>query len=358
MSAVEAGALRPTARLPRVPEGAWPVLGVALSMLALAPLVAMAGASVPEAYRLLFEASFGSAFGFGVLLTYAVPLILVGVGVAVPYRAGLFNIGGEGQLLLGAFAAVWVGVRADAIADVPGSFVVPLAAAAVGGAVLGGIAGALRAWRDINEIVTTIMLNFIAILFVQYWIAGPFRAPDLSFAASPDVDPGFALAHFGRVARIPASVLIALALAGAVGWLMHRSRVGWRLRVLGLSPALAARQGVSPAWGAFGALTLGGALAGVGGGAEALGNQLHVGFGFSPGWGFDAVAVALLARGNVFAVVPVALFFAFLRNGAGLLQSELDVPGTVVITLGGAPVIVVAAIVGWRAYHRLRKGDV
>jgi ABC-type uncharacterized transport system permease subunit len=341
----------------RAPEAAWPALGVALSLLALAPLVALAGGNVAEGYRLLFEASFGSAFGFGVLLTFAVPLILVGLGVAVPYRAGLFNIGGEGQLMLGAFAAVWVGVRLADLQDVPGSFVLPLLAAAASGGLLGAAAGALRAWREINEIVTTIMLSFVAVLFVQYWIAGPFRAPDLSFAASPDIAPGFELPHFGELARVPASIIVALVAAGAVAWWMRCTRAGWRFRLLGLNPRVAERKGVNVARTRFAALAAGGALAGLGGGAEAIGNQLHVGFGFSPGWGFDAVAIALLARGNVFALVPVALYFAFLRNGAGLLQSDLEVPGTVVTMLGGAPVIVVAGIVGWRQYRRTRVGD-
>ncbi|MGH3992519.1 MAG: ABC transporter permease subunit, partial [Pseudonocardiaceae bacterium] len=142
-----------------------------------------------------------------------------------------------------------------------------------------------------------------------------------------------------------------------VAWWMHYTRAGWRYRLLGLNPRLAQRKGIDVRWNRFTALAAGGALAGLGGGAEVIGNQLHVGFGFSPGWGFDAVAIALLARGNILAVVPVALFFAFLRNGAGLLQSELEVPGTVVTMLGGAPVMVVAAIVGWRHYRRMRSGD-
>jgi general nucleoside transport system permease protein len=259
--------------------------------------------------------------------------------------------------MLGAFAAVWVGVRLADLQNLPASFLLPLLAAAIGGGLLGAIAGALRAWREINEIVTTIMLSFVAILFVQYWIAGPFRAPDLSFAASPDIVPGFQLTHFGEVARVPSSIVLAIVMAAIVAWWMHYTRAGWRYHLVGLNARLAQRKGIDVRRSHFTALTAGGALAGLGGGAEAIGNQLHVGFGFSPGWGFDAVAIALLARGSILAVVPVALFFAFLRNGAGLLQSDLDVPGTVVTMLGGAPVLVVAGILGWRQYRRMRTGD-
>jgi simple sugar transport system permease protein len=288
------------------------------------------------------------------MLQFSVPLILVGLGVALPLRVGLFNIGGEGQLVVGALASVAVGVHFGALAGIPGSFVIPLLAAALAGALLGAVAGALKAWRGINEIITTIMLNFIGLLFVQYWVTGPFKDPDLTYAASPLINLDYALDRFGGKASIPSSFFVALAVALAVGVAVHYTRAGWRLHLAGSNPALAARQGASVPLMYFWALTAGGALAGIGGGAEAIGNQLRVGEDFSPGWGFDAVAVAVLARGNMLAVVPYALFFGFLRNGAGVLQTDLAVPGAIVVMLAGAPVIIVAAVLGYRHYRRLR----
>jgi ABC-type uncharacterized transport system permease subunit len=331
----------------------WPVVALLVSLLIVIPLIAVAGEDPVAGYETLFDASFGSPQGFAAMLQFSVPLILVGLGVAIPLRIGLFNIGGEGQLVVGALAAVVVGVHFTAVAGVPGSFVFPLLAALIGGALVGSIAGALKAWRGINEIVTTIMLNFIALLFVQYWVTGPFRDENLTYAASPSINRGFVLERLGD-AGIPSSFFVVLMVSAVVALGVHYTRAGWRLRLGGMNPRLAERQGASVPRMQFMALLVGGALAGVGGGAEAIGNQLRVGEGFSPGWGFDAIAIAILARGNMLAVIPYALFFAFLRNGAGVLQTDLSVPGAIVIMMVGAPVIIVAALLGFRAYARLR----
>lgn len=341
---------------PLIPGWAWPILGVLSSLVILAPLVAWAGGDVVESYEVLFETSFGSVFGFGVLLTYSVPLALVGLAVAVPYRAGLFNIGGEGQLIVGAFAAAVVGVEISGLVDWPGGFLVLLVVGASAGAALGAIAGALRAWRGINEIVTTIMLNFIALLLVQYFIAGSFRDPALTFAASREIPTGARIAKVGSLDAVPLSILVAVIVGLAVAYWAHQTRGGWRISLLGAAPAFAREKGVRPARGLFLVLLAGGALGGLAGATELVGNQHRVGFGFSPGWGLDAVAIALLARGNVYAVVPIAVFFAFLRNGTGALQSTVGVSGTLVGVMTALPVLIVAALLGWRDYRRFRQG--
>jgi general nucleoside transport system permease protein len=337
-------------------DALWPVAGLLASLVCLAPLIAIAGASLSAGYRTLFNASFGSSFGLGTMLTFSVPLILVGLGVAVPYRAGLFNIGGEGQLIIGAFTAVVVGTHAGFAAR-PGGFLLLLLAGAIAGGLVAAVAGALRAWRGVNEVITTIMLNFIALDFVQYWITGRFQDATLSYSASPAINPGYELGHLGGAARIPTSIFVALAVSVVVFGLMAYTRAGWRLRVLGANPSLAQRQGISVPWGYFVALAVGGALAGLGGATEAVGNQSRVGLHFSPGWGFDAVAIALLARGNALAVVPFALFFGFLRNGSGVLETNLAIPGELIGMLSGAPVLIVAAVIGWRSYKQ-RAGEI
>jgi ABC-type uncharacterized transport system permease subunit len=340
----------------RLGQAAWPAVGLTASLVCLAPLIALAGASLVAGYKTLFSASLGSAFGFASMLTLSVPLIVVGLGVAVPFRARLFNIGGEGQLTVGALGAVVVGRYATFLDAVPGNFVVALLGGAVAGGLLGAIAGALRAWRGINEVITTIMLNFLGVLLVEYWITGRFRDKSLSYTASPSINSNFALGHFGGVAQFPFSVFVALALALIVFVATAYMRFGWRLQVLGASEDLARRQGISVAWTQVWALTIGGALAGAGGAAELLGNEHRVGIGFSPGWGFDAIAIALLARGNALAVVPFALFYGFLRNGAGVLEANLGIPSEVIGMLAGAPVLIVAALIGWRTYRTRAAG--
>lgn len=333
----------------------WPLLAAVSSLVVIAPLLAVAGADPVAGYQAFIDASFGAPSGFGILLQYTVPLVLVGLGVAIPLRAGLFNIGGEGQLLVGALAAVFVGVKLGGVAGVPGSFLLPLAAALAAGAVMGGIAGAVKAWRGINEIITTIMLNFIGALFVSYWVTGSFKEQGLAFAATPMIDDGFALARVGDEARIPISIVVALIIAGLVAWALHYTRAGWRLRLIAENWRLAERRRMNVSRTQFLALAWGGGLAGVGGGLEAIGNQMRVSEGFSPGWGFHAIAVAVLARGNTLAVVPYALFFAFLRNGSAQVELEFGVPSGLVTTLVGLPVIVLAAATGYRAYVRSRR---
>lgn len=347
---------RPAGRRVASQRYAWPLAAVVVSMAVIAPLLAVAGADPAAGYEAFFEASFGTAAGFGILLQYTVPLVLVGLGVAVPLRAGLFNIGGEGQLLVGALAAVVVGVKLGAIAGVPGSFLLPLAAALVAGGLVGGIAGAVKAWRGINEIITTIMLNFIGLLFVQYWVTGPFREEGLAFAATPMIDDGYALDRLGGQARIPLSFVVALVVVAGVAWAVHHTRAGWRLRLIADNWRLAERKRIHVSRMQFLALAWGGALAGVGGGLEAIGNQQRVSEGFSPGWGFQAIAVAVLARGNMLAVVPYALFFAFLRNGSAQVELDFGVPSGLVTMLVGLPVIVVTAAVGYHAYARAQRG--
>jgi ABC-type uncharacterized transport system permease subunit len=330
----------------------WPTLAILASLGFLAPLLTIAGADVGAGYRLLFSASFGSDSEFGFLLLTSVPLILVGLGVAIPYRAGLFNIGGEGQLLVGAVAAVTFAVELPGAGGTPVSFLAPLAASLLAGGALGVIAGGLKAWRGIHEIVTTIMLSFLAIFLVQYLTRGPLQAPGAVYPTTADVPTGYRLDALGSNGLLPVGFIVAIVAVAAVTALTALTKRGWRQRLIGMNPALAARQGIRVGWEQVVVLGLGGAVAGLGGATEALGNQFRVGLNFSPGWGFDAVAIALLARGNPIAVLPFAMYFGFLRNGANVLQTDLEVSPDLVLVMGAVPVIFVAAIVGYRAYKR------
>ncbi len=335
-----------------LPEWVWPVAGVLLSLAFLAPLLAISGESVPDGYRILFEASFGSDDGVGFLLLAATPLLLVGLGVALPLRAGLFNLGGEGQLLAGALAAVWVATNLGIAAAGTMSFVISLLAGVLAGALVGGIAGWLKASRHVSEVVTTLMLSFIIILLSQWLVSGPLQTADAVYPTTDTVPPGAELGRIGPGALIPVGFVVAVVVAVLVWFGTEFTRLGWRQRVMGLNLRVAERQGLRTGQEAILALALGGALAGIGGGAEVLGNQLRVGYVFSPGWGFDALIVALLARGSALGVIPFALYFGFLRNGALVLQQELQVSPDLVLVMGGAPVILVAAVLGWRSYRR------
>ncbi|MCY3661579.1 MAG: ABC transporter permease [bacterium] len=331
----------------RVPETVIPVLAILASLVVLAPLVQIGGAGFAEGYRELFKASFGSMVGVGSWLTSSLPLVLVGLGVALPYRAGLFNVGGEGQLLTGALVGVYIGT---AFGGGPGAFLLPLVAAFGSAGALGAVAGWLKA-RGMHEIVTTIMFNFIAFFSLTFLLRGGLKDPDLPYAASRAVSDGFRLGRFAGD-DIPYGIFIAIVVVLATTYFVDYTRLGWRLGVLGQSDAVAVRQGINLARSRTVAMALGGGLAGLGGVVELLGNQYRIGAHFSPGWGFTAVAVALLARGKMLPVVPFALYFGFLQNGEVRLQAILGLPGNLVLILVAAPVIIVAAVYGFRAYRR------
>jgi ABC-type uncharacterized transport system permease subunit len=336
-----------------LPDIVWSMLGVVASLVFLAPLLAIAGESISKGYQLLFQASFGSAADVGFLLVASTPLVLIGLGVALPLRAGLFNLGGEGQLLAGALAAVWLTTDiVPGLASMPLSFLLPLAAAAVAGAIPGALAGWLRAWRNANEVVTTLMLSFIIVLLAQYLVSGPLQPADAVYPATALVPFDYHLKAYGADSLLPGGFIVAVLVAILVWIYMEFTRAGWRQRMIGLDPRVALRQGINVGRDGTVALALGGALAGLGGAAELLGNQFRVGYAFSPGWGFDAIVIALLARSNALAVIPFALYFGFLRNGAIVMQQDLQVSPDLVLAMGGAPVILVAAIIGYRAYRR------
>jgi simple sugar transport system permease protein len=273
--------------------------------------------------------------------------------VALPLRAGLFNLGGEGQLLAGALAGVWVTTELlPGAGGLPMSYLLPLAAAAVAGAIPGAIAGWLRAWRNVNEVVTTLMLSFIITLFAQYLVSGPLQAPNAVYPATSVIPFDYQLEAYGPNGLLPLGFVIAVFVA-IVAWIFTEfTRIGWRERMIGLDRRVALRQGINVGREGTIALGLGGALAGLGGAVELLGNQFRVGYAFSPGWGFDAIVIALLARSNALAVIPFALYFGFLRNGALVMQQDLQISPDLVLVMGGAPVILVAAIIGYRSYRR------
>ena len=335
-----------------IPELVWSLASVVLSLAFLAPLLAIAGASIPDGYRIMFEASFADEAAIRFLLLASTPLVIVGLGVALPLRAGLFNLGGEGQLLAGALATVWVATSLGVASVGSGSFLISLMAGALAGALVGGIAGWLKARRNVSEIVTTLMLSFIVLLFSQWLVSGPLQTANAVYPTTDTVPLGAQLGSIGLNIPVPLGFVVAVVIAILVWLGTEFTRFGWRQRLMGLNVRVAERQGVRLGRETIIVLALGGALAGVGGGAEVLGNQLRVGYVFSPGWGFDALIIALLARGSALGVIPFALYFGFLRNGALVLQQELQVSPDLVFVMGGVPVILVAAVLGWRSYKR------
>lgn len=316
-----------------------PAAGVGVAALALlAALLALGGYDVPTALAALWRGSFGSSYAlFSATLVRATPLLLAGLAVALAFRAGVWNIGAEGQLLAGATAAI-----AGASLPLPGALrlVLALSFAAIAGAAWTLPAALLRR-RGVLEVISTIMLNFIALDLVGYLVRGPLQEPTHAYPQSRTID---AAARLPRVAgtRLHLGVGIALIAAVALGIVMRRSAWGFRVRAVGANARAAASAGlIDVPRVTLEVFLVSGALAGLAGGIEATGVTYALYEGLSPGYGYTAIAVALLARLDPLLVAPSALLFGALEAGATAMQRDAGVPAAFVTVVEGSLVLLV-----------------
>jgi simple sugar transport system permease protein len=280
--------------------------------------------TVLSAYVGLWEGSFGRLDSLANTLVRSTPFVIVGLAVALTFKAGLFNIGAEGQLYLGALFAVTVGF---AFQGLPAIIHIPLAlmAGALGGLLWGAIPGVLKAFTGAHEVINTIMLNFIAIRMTDWLIKSKDPIILLDPASStPRTPPIAESAHLPAitVAGVPlhGGILMAIVLVFLVYWLLYRTTIGFELRTVGANSAAARYAGMSVRRNIILAMALSGMLAGLGGAGEILGFQHNMQPDFFAGLGFDAIAIALLARSNPFGIIPAALLWGGLLSGAGLMQ--------------------------------------
>jgi len=288
-------------------------------------------------------------------LTNAAPLIFTGLAVTLAFRAGMFNIGAEGQAVLGAIAAGLVGFGLHL--PVVLHLVVAVVAGAAGGALYGFIPGWLKARTGAHEVITTIMLNYVVgKLLVWLVIQDGVRRPGRQDAISKLVDDTALLPQLaGDVLRVNLGIVLAVVAAIAVAWLLQRSTLGFELRTVGLNPEAARTAGMSVGKTYVMAMMFSGALAGLGGTALLLGPAQSLTPAVIGGIGFDGITVALLGRGKPFGTVLAGLLFGALRAGAVRLQGEADIPVDMVSILQALIVIFIAAPALVKAVFRLRE---
>lgn len=302
-----------------------PLLAVAAALIAGAVFILAIGEQPLAIYALMLRESLGTGYGFGQTLFRATPLMFTGLAVALGFRAGLFNIGVEGQLYLGGLAAA---LTAVATAGLPGPLplVLAMAAAALAGGAWGAIPGVLKARFGAHEVINTIMLNFIAFALASYIGRFVFEHATVrtatipAAAALPRLD---AIAPALRGSPANASLLIALVLAVATFVLLFRTRLGYELRAVGLNMFAAQYGGVAIGWAQVIAMSLSGAIAGLGGLNFVLGYKRYFELGFSGGAGFIGIAVALLGRNHPLGVVIAALFFGALSYGGLVINQRV-----------------------------------
>jgi general nucleoside transport system permease protein len=333
--------------------------------------------TVATAYGALFIGSFGSLDrlfeGLGVYfstgetrqllraiypltesLVSSTPYILTGLSVAIGFRAGLFNIGAEGQFFIGALCSAYVGYS---ISGLPAFIHLPLAllAGAAGGAVWGAIPGYLKARFGAHEVVNTIMMNWIAFRLSDWLLTGPMQASGFR-PVTPNVATSAELPRFfADPIRLNWGFILSLVIAGLVYWLLFKTTIGFELRSVGNNPDGAKYAGMSITRNIVLVMTLAGALAGLAGTVQVLGIDRWVGQGFSAGYGFDSIALALLGKSHPLGVVLAALLFGFLRSGAARMQSMAGIPIDIISVIQGLVIIFVAAPAIIRRIYRLKE---
>jgi simple sugar transport system permease protein len=328
-----------------------PAAALLLSLLIGACLVALAGVDPVAALLGLAQGAAGSPGALAQTLTAATPLLLASLGVSVAFRAGLFNIGAEGQLVLGSLAAAWTGWALPASTGwrPPAFVLLPLALAAsfLAGGVWGAVPGYLRARFGAHEVINTIMMNYLALIGVSFLLNGPLKDPDPLnvLARTPAILPEARLPLFGS-GPLHAGILLAVAAAFAVAFMLRRTVWGYELVTAGADAGVARAAGIDVRRTSVSAMALGGALAGLAGGVEVCGVHYRHEVGFSPGYGFEAVAVALLGRAHPLGVAAAALLFGALKAGAPRMQFLTQMPIDLIVLLQGLIILFSAAAMG------------
>jgi general nucleoside transport system permease protein len=285
----------------------------------------------------------------------ATPLICAGLSVSLAFRSGLFNIGGEGQVVAGAIASAYVGFAWHLPVFL--HLVVAIAAGIAGGAAWGLIPGFLKARTGAHEVITTIMLNYVAGYLLLYLLSThAIQRPNRSDAISREVDGSARLPHLaGAQLRVHFGIFLALAAAAAVAWLLSRSTLGFRLRAVGSNPDAARTAGMNVERTYMLAMVLAGALAGLAGVNQSLGTSYTLTPGISANIGFDAITVALLGRASPWGTVLAGLLFGALRAGGVQMQAQTGTPIDVVTVIQALVVIFIAAPPLIRAIFRLKS---
>lgn len=329
------------------------VLTVILALVMGAVVIELSGKDPIEAYRVLFNSALGSKTAIANTLLAATPLILTGLGAAIAFRAGVFNVGVEGSIYIGAFAAAWFGftfLSFPSMLIIPSAFLIAI--------LVGGIwcycPGVLKARLNVDEIVTTIMLNYVAVLFTSYLVNYPFLVPGLANAMSAEISPAARLTRLSPPSQLNISFFLAVLIAFVIAFLFKQMNLGYELRNVGDNPLFARWSGIPVPRVIEKIMFISGALGGIAGAGKVLGVNYRFIAGFSPGMGFTGIAIALLARNSPIGVLITALLFGALRSGSTTMEIFTDVPYDL-ITVLEATVIFFAAVEFSISWFRKKK---
>ena len=352
----------PTNSFQLILRATWRTISIPLTAVLLAALIGaiiliFSGVNPLKAYAALIDGAFGSANTINRTLEKATPLLLSGLAVAFAFKAGLFNIGAQGQLLLGALVSAWLGF---VIKGVPPIIHAPLAllGGAIAGGLYGAIPGALKTFTGAHEVITTIMLNYIAINITDYLADGPFKdtSPGNIVARTPAI---LESAKIGELGIFPIGFIVAVLAAIGVWWLLWKTTTGYEIRTVGLNQHAAKYAGIRVARTVILTMVISGILAGLGGAIETQGIVGRYQPGFNVGLGFEGITVALLGKTHPFGVIPAALLVGAMQAGANQMQFRAGVPAEIIDVIQALILFFVAAdmIVRWIIRTRMEDGE-
>ncbi|MDZ4063998.1 MAG: ABC transporter permease [Coriobacteriia bacterium] len=346
-----------------------PLISAILAIILGSIIMWASGYDAIAAYAALFKGAFGGPKQIGDTLIRATPLIFTGLAVAYGFRAGLFNIGAEGQLFMGGLAAASLGIL---FAGLPWIVSAPLLilAAALAGASWAFVPAILKARIGAHEVITTMMFTYIGRYIVSWLVVGPLKAPGQipqTAALPPESqlqriqtlfsDVTLEALPFLKLGRAHLGIALAVAVAVLVWFILKYTTLGYENRAVGFNPWASETGGISVQWTMVKALCISGALAGLAGAVEVMGVHHRLFDQFSSGFGFTGIAVALLAKNNPIGVIPAALLFGALSAGAGYMQFEADVPQKIILIIQALVIFFVAAeeIVMWFIRRRQKE---
>lgn len=347
----------------RLLDGLLPVFATLAALLVGAVMLLFLKVNPIEAYLSLWDGAFGSANSLAETLVKATPLLLVALGICISFRGNVINIGGEGQMIVGAILATWVGLT---FTNFPGWVAIPFALLTgfLGGAIWGGIPGFLKAYFNVNEILSTVMMNAIAVQLMNFLLSGPMIDPAQAELASkiPQTARLIEAFRLARLAptRLHLGVLIAVVLAILVYILLWRTTIGYRIRAVGHNPHAAKYAGINVKRYIVLSLLLSGAFAGLAGAIQVYGVNYRMitdgsASGFTGSAGFNGIVAALFGQLHPILSIPASILFGALLVGANKMQRVVQVPSALVIALNGLVVVFVVSSEIWRRRRQRQR---
>jgi simple sugar transport system permease protein len=321
------------------------IVGFLVSFAVGSIIIALIGVDPVEGIRVALEGSVTTPRGLANSLVFATPRMLVALGACIAIRSGVFNLGGEGQLQMGAVGAALAAVLLGPLVA-PLHLLIAIAAAAIAGGVWAMIAAVLQVWRGANVLITTLLMNFVAVYFVAYLVQGPFQEVGSNFSQSARIASTAELPTIVTGTRLHLGFVLAIVGVIAATLLLQRTALGVEFRAAGYNPRAARYAGLSPARLIVVSMFVSGLYGGLAGATEILGVHYRLLQGFSLGIGFEGLAIAVLAGLNPVGVFFVALLFGALQAGVLELQKELGVPASMALIMEGLPILVLAAARG------------